>query len=358
MKTIKNLFAILIVLFLASACHHFGNRIVVNNGKDRVDISYSGEIKFTDDETAIQSISQNGYLNYQKNDKELRVRRNEKGEMKCVMFIDDRKLNPDDPEGKKFMAEAIQEMISVGFDAQGRIARLVKKGGLGAVLTEVDHLDNDFIKSMYLEYLISSDSIHSNEVYEIARKIEKQIGSDFEKGKLLKKFSDRQMKDSLISQAYFEAVKSIGSDFEKTNALKSRISQSLTQEQFNAVITASNTIGSDFEKANLLKELIDHTIFEGESFKNLLSSVSHLGSDFEKANVLKKLAEKDLKTDEQWIGLISEARQVSSEFERSNVLIQIAQRIPKNEEVKASYMNAAKTINAEQEFGRVMKALN
>ncbi len=358
MKTMKRLSAILIVLFLASSCHHFGNRIVVSDGKNRVDISYSGEIKFTDDETAIQSISQNGYLNYQKNDKQLRVRRNQKGEMKCVMFVGDRKLNPDDQEGKKFMAEAIQEMISVGFDAQGRITRLVKKGGLRAVVNEVDHLDNDFIKSMYLEYLISSDSIHLNEVREIARKIEKQIGSDFEKGKLLKKFTDNQMKDSSISQAYFATAKSIGSDFEKNNALKSRINQSLTQEQFDTLITVSNTIGSDFEKANLLKELIDQKIFEGESFRNLLNSVSHLGSDFEKANVLKKLAEKELKTDEQWIGLINEAQQISSEFERSNVLIQIAQRMPKNEEVKTSYMNIAKTIIAEQEFGRVVKALN
>lgn len=358
MKTIRNLSIILIVLILATSCHHYGNRMVVNNGIDKLEINYFGEIKFTDDETAIQSISKNGYLDYKKNDKGLRLTHDEQGKMKCVMFMDGHKVNPASPEGKKFMAEAIQEMISVGFDAQGRINRLVKKGGLRAVLNEVDHIDGDFVKSLYLEYLISSDSIHQNEVFEITKKISAQLGSDFEKGKLLRKFSATQMKDSMISQAYFEAVKSIGSDFEKANALKNRIRQPLTNEQFDAALIASNTIGSDFEKANLLKELIDQGIYEGESFSNLLSSVDHIGSDFEKANVLKKLVGKDIKTEEQWIGLINGTAQVSSEFERCNVLIQIADKMPKSEELKTNYLKVAKTINSEYEQERVVKAVD
>jgi hypothetical protein len=358
MKTLRNLSAILVLLILTTSCHHFGNRMVVNSGKDKLEINYSGEIKFTDDETAIQSISQNGYLNYQKNDKELRMRHDEKGGLKCVMFIGNRKLNPEDPEGKKLMAEAIQSMISVGFDSQGRINRLVKKGGLRAVLNEMDHISGDFVKSMYLEYLISSDSIHQNEVLEIAKKVGTQLGSDFEKGKVLNKFSANQLKDSMISQAYFEAVKSIGSDFEKVNALKNRIRQPLTNEQFDTALIASNTIGSDFEKANLLKELIDRGIFEGETFNNLLSSIDHIGSDFEKANLLKKLIGKEIRTEEQWIGLINGTAQVASEFERGNVLIQIADKMPKSEELKTNYMKAAKTINSEFDQERVLKAVD
>ena len=392
METIRNLVAMMIVLIFATSCHHFGNRMVVNNGKDRLEINYYGDIKFTEDETAIQSISKNGYLDYKKNDRGLRLTHNEKGEMKCVMFMDGHKVNPASPEGKKLITEAIQDMISVGFDAQGRINRLVKKGGLRAVLNEVDHIDGDFVKSIYLEYLILSDSIHRDEVNEIAKKINAQLGSDFEKSKLLQKFTARQMKDSLISQTYFEAVKSIGSDFEKANTLKYRIRQPLTKEQFDEVLIASNTIvsdfekanllkelidlriyeggslnnllssddhiGSDFEKANLLKKLVDQEIFEGESFSNLLNSVDHIGSDFEKTNVLKKLVGKDIKTEEQWVGLINGTAQVSSEFERCNVLIQIANKMPQSEELKTNYLKVAKTINSEYDQERVLKAVD
>jgi uncharacterized protein YjbI with pentapeptide repeats len=392
MKTIRNLFAVLLILVLAGSCHRFGNTIIVNNGKDKLEINYTGEIRFTDDEAAIKSMSKNSYLKYWKNDRKLRVKCDVNGVMTYEMFDNGRKLNPEDAEGKKFLAEAIQGMISVGFDAQGRMKRIVEKGGLLALLNEVDRLDNDFIKSMYLEYLITSDSIHPDQITEIAKKIGKQIGSDFEKGKLLQKFSPTQLKDSLTSKAYFEAVVSVGSDFEKANALKHIIKQPLSKEQFNSALSASNTvgsdfekanilkellhqetvagenlnpflnsvdhIGSDFEKANILKELIDKKQFEGESFTNLLGSVNRVGSDFEKANLLKKLANKELLTEEQWIGLINETAKVDSEFERCNILVQIAGKMPKSEMVKTSYMNVAKTINSEQEYGRVLKAVD
>lgn len=358
MRSIRNLSVILIILFLTASCHHSGSSIIVSDGKNKLEIQSSGEIKFNEDETVIQSISNNGYLKYRNNEKQMVVRYTNNNELKYELSDNGQKLNPETAEGKKLIADAIQEMISTGIDAQGRIKRLMVKGGIQSVLNEVDHLKNDFTKSIYLEYLITSDSIRMAEMAAITKKIETQVGSDFEKSKLLQKFSAIQLKDSLISLAYFDAVKSIGSDFEKANALKNRIRQPLTREQFDAALIASNTIGSDFEKANLLKELIDQEIYEGESFRMLLSSVDHIGSDFEKANVLKKLVGKDIKTDEQWIGLIDGSAKVSSEFERSNVLIQIAGRMPKSEDVKANYLKAAKTISSEHELGRVVQAVD
>ncbi len=392
MEKIRNIFMVLIILVLTGSCHHNGNTIIVNNGKDKLEINYTGEVKFTDDEAAIKSMSKNSYLKYWKNDRKLRVKCNVNGELSYEMLDNGRKLNPEDAEGKKFLAEAIQGMISVGFDAQGRMKRIVEKGGLRALLNEVDRLDNDFIKSMYLENLITSDSIHPEQVTEIAKKIGTQIGSDFEKGKLLQKFSPTQLKDSLTSIAYFDAVKSIGSDFEKANALKHIIKQPLSEEQLDSALSASNTVGSDFEKANILKELlhqetvagenlspflnsvdhvgsdfekanilkelIDNKQFEGGNFTNLLGSINRVGSDFEKTNLLKKLANKELQTEEQWIGLINETAKIDSEFERGNVLVQIAGKMPKSEEVKTSYKSVAKTINSEVDYGKVVKALD
>lgn len=357
MKTIRNLFSLVVLFIFAAACHHRGNTIVVNDGISKLKINYSGEIRFTDDELAIQSISPEGYLRYQKNDKKVFAVRDLNGRIKYEFYDQGRKLTEEDPDARKMLAEAIQEMISVGFDAQGRIKRLNEKGGLRAVLNAVDHINGDFVKSMYLEYLISSDSIRPNQMIEIAEKIVAQIGSDFEKGKLLKGFSAATITDSLVSKAYQDVAKSIGSDFEKANALKYRIKYPINNEQFNDILGSINTVGSDFEKANLLKELIDQKIFEGESFSNLLNAVNHIGSDFEKTNVLKKLVGKEIKTDEQWIGLINGTEQVSSEFERSNVLVQLAEKMPTNDVVKTNYLKVAKTISAEMDYKRVVKAV-
>jgi hypothetical protein len=392
MKTIRNLIVLLAILIVAASCHRFGNRMVIENGKDRLEIESSGEIRFTDDESAIQSISKYGYIRYRKNDQKLFAGYTNKGDLKYELFDNGKKINPESPEGKKFIADAIKEMIATGMDAEGRFIRVIAKGGVRAVLTEVDRLDNDFIKSMYLEFLIASDSLKPAQLVEITNKIDKKLGSDFEKGKLLKKYTANHLKDSLTSTAYFEAVKNVGSDFEKANALKYIIKQQLGKAQYGSVINASNSVGSDFEKANILKELIragkvdsslanpfleatnrigsdfekaniikemiDYGLYANESFGNLLGSIGRVGSDFERANILKKLAARDIKADAHWIGLIEKTAELSSEFEKCNVLLQIASHMPKSEEVKASYMKAAKTINAEHEYGRAVKALN
>ena len=393
MKTRGYLFSVVILLIIAAAaCHHNVNSIIVNNGKERLEINYSGQIKFTEDETSIQSMTNGSQLKYWKNDKKLIVKCDAGGAISYEMRDDGRKLNPEDAEGRKFLTEAIQGMISVGFDAKGRMKRIAEKGGLRAVLMEVGRLNNDYMKSMYLEWLITCDSIHSDMVTEIAKKIGNELDTDYEKGKLLGKFPAAFLSDSLVSRAYFDAVKSIGSDFEKANSIKRLIKQSLTKEQFDMALSASDALGSDFEKANVLKELMHQEIvekdnlvrflrsvdqlgsdfekanllkavinqkrLEGESFNNLLRSVNRLGSDFEKANMLKQLAGKEISAEEQWIKLINETALVSSDFERCNILVQIAGKMPRSEPVKTSYLKALKTIGSEFEYGRAAKALN
>ena len=356
MKTIKNLFAILILVIAGTSCQR-GNSIVISNNEYKLKVTYWGDIKFTDDETSIKSISRNGYFKYRKNDDIILAKSNSKGEITYDLFLNKDRVQLNSPEGKKLLADAVKEMISVGFDLQGRLQRLCEKGGLRAVLSAVDGLDGDFIKSQYLEYLISSDSVSQDELTEIAKKIGKQLGSDFEKGKLLQRFALNSLNDSLTSTAYYDAVQSIGSDFEKANALKTRLKNQLTQNQFINALAVTNTIGSDFEKSNLLKEFIDQEMFEKESFDRLLNSVSQVNSDFERGNLLKKLIEKNIVTDVQWSGIINESGKVSSEFERGNILVQIAGKMPKNEELKSDYLKVAQTINSEVDHRKVVDAI-
>ena len=390
MKTVKRIAFALVIMILIASCHHRGNRMVINDGGTRIEINYSGEIKFTDDETAIKSISHNGYLKYRKNAKRLLVHSLAKGDLKLELFDNGRKINPADSDGKIFLADAIKEMISVGFDAKERMQRIFKKGGGRAILNEVAQVKGDFIKSMYLEFLLSVDTLQQGESDEIAKIIGSKIDSDFEKSKLLNKFSADKLKDSLTAKDYFVAVKSISSDFEKSNALKHILKQPLTSQmisealivttsigsdfekanvlkkvltqplinkQTNEALNVTNTIGSDFEKANVLKIMIEHSLYEKESFNNLLSAINNIGSDFEKENLLKQLIGKGFKSDEQWLAMINETAHLSSEFDRSNLLVDLAKQMPKNEVLKAAYMEIAKSIHSEMDYGKVVKAV-
>ena len=393
MKRIEQLILLLLIMLYSTSCFFKGgNKMVIDDGTNKTEIRYSGEIKFSDDESTIVKISKFGYLEYQKNEVKLFAGNTKTGELKFDIMNRNERINPESEEGKKLIASVIQDLISIGFDAPGRIQRVAQKGGLQAVVKETDHIQSDFAKSNYLEFALKSDSIEKTLLTEIAQKIEKQIGSDFEKGKLLKLFPEKLMQDSTISTNYFKAVSTIGSDFEKANALKSRINSSLTTKQTEAIIEVSNTIGSDFEKANVLKLIIEHAVFQEINLKLMTQSIDQIGSDFEKCNLLKaaidkslmnevnfmclinstskigseydrenllkQFTEKELSSDQQWNELIANTTQIGSEFERSNVLIQIAGKMPKNEALKETYMKAAKTINSENELGRAVKAIN
>jgi hypothetical protein len=307
------------LLFFASSCHR-GNSIIISNNDDNLYINYQGEIQFNDDETAIKSIAQNGFLKYTRNDRKLTAENGEHGEIKYELTYNGKQLSPNDPDGKQFLADVIKDMIQIGFDAKGRMERLYKKGGTEAVLNEVQNLKADYVKSLYLDYLLSGDSLSQNEVKDIARKIGTQMGSDYDKGRLLVKFPFNYLKDSLTAHAWFEAVKTIGSDYEKSNALVFMARQPLTPELFDETVDISNTIGSDYDKANILKELIFKRNFAEGNFEKTLDAVSYIGSDYEKSNLLKALVEKEKPTGDRFNKLLDVAQHLNSDYDRSNLV--------------------------------------
>lgn len=355
-----------------------------------LEIKYSGEVKFNDDETAIASIPLDGYIKYKKNGKKLTIESGPNGEILYAINGGSKKSVLDDTE-KLFVEAVIKEMIVHGLGAKDRAERIYKKGGATALLSEIALLKSDYVKGIYFEALINTDALSPSELALSLEKIGSLLESDYEKGKLLKQFSADKLTDIASSQAYFNTVKKIGSDYEKANVLKVLIKNQLNGEQFAQVLdaaksiesdfekanllkklmeqpglsvdrfdkalTVANTIDSDFEKANVLKHLMDKGVFEGESFNKLLSSIAQIDSDFEKANIFKELAGGGLKTEEQWIGLLNETGKISSDFEKANVLKSMVKRMPATEKVKTVFMTAAKTINSDAEYGSVMKAI-
>ncbi len=357
MKTFKNLFVLIAILLLASSCHHWGNRMVINNGKDRIEVQSSGEIVFNDDETAIESISSHGYVRFEKNGQKLLAGYKKNGEFKYELYDNGQRLNPDSPEGKKFIAEMVNSMISTGFGAKEHIRHIVKKGGIKAAISEIDKIDSDFAKSIYIEYLISCDSISPKQILVITQKIGKQIESDFEKSKLLQKYTATQIKDSLTSIAYFEAAKTIGSDFEKANVLKTVVKQSISDKQISEIVTLSKSIESDFERANVLKEIIHQSKLQETNMNPFLNSTELIKSDFEKANVLKELIRQNKIESKNLDQFLNSTNTINSDFEKANVLKEIMHQNKLEEANLGQFLNSTGGIGSDFEKKNILEEL-
>ncbi len=285
-------------------------------------IKYSGKFQLTDDETGFKSISPGGYLKYRKNEESVKAESNLKGEIEYTIYDGEKKLALDE-QGRKLVADAVWEMISWGFDADARMERLYQKGGIRALLNEVDSMKTDPVKILYLNRLFAVDSILPEDLPAITEKIGK-LGADQDKTRFLSKLSPDQLKNPQITQAYFTVVKGMG---------------------------------SDMDKANLFGKLIDKGVITGARFDSLLDLVSGMGSDMDKINLYKKLMEEKTISEPQWIKLISKTAQLGSDMDKSNLLVEIAQKMPKSENLKSAYLKAAKSINADPDYGRAVRAV-
>ncbi|MDB5231290.1 MAG: hypothetical protein JWN76_2095 [Chitinophagaceae bacterium] len=362
-------------------------KITDDNGD--LEIKYIGDITFTDDETAIKTISANGSLTYKKDGTTIKVTPDAGGQVFYEVNGGERKTTLRKEESE-LLSLAIQTMIGYGIGAKERVERIYKKAGSKGVLNEVNKMKTDYVKSIYLDYLLATNSLTADEMTSIANNVKETIGSDYEKGKLLSKFSEKYLSNTVTLAAYLGAIKAIGSDYEKAKAIKIILKQPLVADRFTDVLQITNSISSDYEKAGVLKQVLENNKISATQFSEVLratasihsdydkgnvlkallnnklpeaqfdlalATAAGIKSDYEKANILKVLATTEVGSETQWISLINAAEKISASYEKKNLLISIAGRMKMTDNVKEAYTKAAKTISSDYEYGQAMRAL-
>src|SRR5579862_1678535 len=330
--------------------------VTINDDELSLSLVYTGDIAFNDAEDAIASLAPDGYLRYKKNGKKLVVNADSRGEI-TYEFNDGDKKTELNAEEKAFLADAIKVMIEYGVGAKERVARIYKKGGSGAVLVEVKNMKTDYVRGIYLDFLLETNTLTTTDMTTIADNIHFLMQSDYEKGELLGKFSSKYLSNPTTAQAYLGAVKSINSDFEKGKAVKAILRQELTSEQFSAVLDVANSIGSDYEKAGVLKEVLAGSRVTPTQFPDLLRAVARIQSDFEKSGVLKQILQDNRIPEDQFKATMAIVASLGSDYEKAGVLKEVLSnnKIPASEFV--DMLNATTHIQGDYEKAGVLKQI-
>ncbi|MFT3751179.1 MAG: hypothetical protein QM768_22900 [Agriterribacter sp.] len=357
-RTKYSFFPVMLLVLLLASCKS-GNTIIIDDGFNRKEIKYSGDISFNDDETAIESITSGGYLEFRSNERKLIAENNYHGGVDYEMYRNGKRVYEDEAAGQKFLAEAIDQMISMGFNAQKRLEKLYRKGGNPALLRAAVKANSNHLKQSYVDYILTHGNPDDDDLVDIAKIVTFKIDGTFEKAQILKKYTSGAFSNPEVSAAWFEAIESIDSDFEKANTLKAILNQPLTEDQYRRLIIVSNTITSDFEQCNFLKEIIEKENLprDRESFSVLLQSLHNVESGFEKSGILKKVLDKGLHTEEQWYLFLKEVALINEDFEKANILTAAAAKMPGTTDLTEIYTESAKTISSEYEYGRALKAI-
>jgi hypothetical protein len=350
----SSLSVFILTLALAVSCRYRGNSIINSTNGETIEVHYDGEIHFNDSETAIQSISPYGFIKYRKNDREFEAQSNSHGQIDYKFYNDGRQVSLDEKDRQRFLAMAIQDLISYGFDAKNRFDKIYAKGGAPAVLTEVDRLKGDYIKALYMEYLLDGPKLEQENLGEIAKKIGSGLGSDFDKERLLDKFP--VITDSATTFAYFKAVKTIGSDFNRSNAIRHFYDQPLNDNQGLLILNAIKTVGSDFEKSQLLGQFPSRYLQDTLLTDPYLDAVRSIGSDFEKANAIRNLYNQRL-TSGQVQQVLFVANTLGSDFEKANILKELIAKENLDSAVYNALLNVSGGVGSDFEKANILREM-
>jgi len=373
--------------------HQDQNKLVIKNrtGVSSFDVEIRGKIELTDDDKDIKSMSSDGYLEIKKTvfgSRRTLIVSNQGGNLKKE-YYEGRTNIPFEPAGRQWMGEVLPELVrSTTIGAESRVDRFFKKGGAPAVVSEIESLQSNHVKSYYANLLMkqpvgtrdyariidriagtmSSNHylagflknnmekfIKSNEALEAAFRATNNMDSDHYKTEVIKSGLGNQSISLDAVKVIMKSAGSMDSDHYKTEVLSSLLKQdNLNDEIISEMIITSKTIDSDYYRSVVLNKALNQNQLSKVSFQRALESIKDIDSDHYKSEVLVSLLNKPIPQDLQ-ITLIDLTGSIDSDHYCSQVLEEILKRQDVNDQVFNNLIQRAGSIDSDHYSSMVMK---
>lgn len=260
----------------------------------------SKNVEFNDDYTDIERITDDGYFRLTEK-RDGRVRRLEVtpvgggGELKRA-YSENGAARTFDADARRWLGKLLSESVAgSGYDAEGRVERIYRRGGANAVLAEIARLKSDYARRVYSTLLVERGNLNGAQLAKLLDESARKISSDYEKATLLVHVLKNDLGDPAVRSAFFDAANTLSSDYERGRVLAVLLKRSdLSAETLLAALKSVRGMSSDFEKANVLIRAADAGA-ANQSVRNAIVEAAHaLSSDYERGRVLTAVTKKGL----------------------------------------------------------------
>lgn len=361
----------------------------VKNSAEKLTLTIKGDVRLGDDDKSITSISDEGSIYYRKKDQSLEVEDDGKGNL--LYTINGNKKSNLSAEDKALVEDCVQLLIDYGVDADNRVQRIVAQKGIPGVLSEVERFKSDYVKEMYLSYLLKNTKLSKDEMVTLLNKANQYLSSDYYKAELLNGVMASFLADEATSTAYLQTVKSISSDYYQSETVKRLLNTSLNENQYQQVMTIISSMKSDYYQAEVVKKLLSNNDISDTRFAELMKMAGGMKSDYYKAeiisallknkslnkdryaqtiaaaqniksdyyqyNILSGLIDENITDEAAWSTLIQYAGKIGSDYYQAQMLMKIADKMPDSETLRKELGDAAKNIKSDYYYGQVMRSL-
>lgn len=279
-------------------------------------------------------------------------------------------IQPLDEAGRRWWAQAVQRMAEHLTDPQVRARKLFARGGIEAVLADVEQAREDFPRRRRLEAALqlatplpaaaqdrliaaSAGLQGAFERREALSAIARQplaeaqqlgwlaaaagIDSDFERREALGVLAPQLLPRPGVLAAWTEALGRIGGDFELRSAIGTQVAATPQPAVLAAALQAATHIQGDFEKREALGAVAGRLQGdEAELVAAYASAATGIAGGFERREALNQLLDRPRLNTAGLERVLASAEGMDSGFERLQVLLRVADKLGHDKPVDAA----------------------
>ena len=327
-----------------------------------VELRSEGDIKFTAEATAIQSISAGGYFEVylRQGDtlKQVKVTPSANG-LQYIYKVNGAQ-QPFEGEAKTWFSQFLLSLErSTGFAAEARVPALLAKGGPTAVLDEISNLQSDYVRGLYFRKLLEQPNLPSPVVQRVIKQAGEQVHSDYELARVLMTVGKQyDLPDEASRTAFLTAANSLKSDYEHSRVLIELLRRpNISKENVSMALNSANSIKSDYEKSRILLSLLDQKSFEQSQLDFYLKLVSSIHSDYEKSRDLLAPMQKYKLAADQINRIMDATTTMSSDYEKSRLLLGLVKQGKFDEAQMTNYLKVVDSMQSDYERSRTLLEL-
>ena len=359
------------------------------------DIQVKGDIKVNDEDTGIRSISKGGYLKFSKktfgNKRSILVESDSNGQLHYE-YYEGRKEVPFDPEGRKWLAEVLIEVIHMtGIDADGRTQRIYTGRGVDGVIEEISLIPSNSVMALYFESLLDNFKLSEDELLATSYAIASEMSSNTERGKLYREYSELFLSNNTtaigyfnslgnlssntergsiltsisrkidfdnpqVTEAYFGSIDKMSSNTERGRVLRyAESTQELSNNAYTRLLVSVKKLSSNTEMGIVIRSLKDLDINNEDLSDAYFNAIDAMSSNTEAGVTLRKLIKSYNLNDKNYTRLLSSVKKLSSNTEKGSVLRSIQELNMESPEVAEAYFLSVRSLTSNTEMGSVLR---
>ena len=343
----------------SSSNESHGNWSWSNDG-ERLQADYNGSFEFTDDDTDVRQMSPGGRLRISDGQWQGMVGRmlatpghlveitEHNGQIAHRYFVNGSE-RPFEPEGRTWLRQNLPKFVrNTGIDAPARVARLLKSGGVSAVLAEIDRVDGNYARGIYYRELFKQATLSPDQYRQVLVQASAEMkGSNYELSQLLISLIDRLPNDESSRAAYFTAASSLTGAYETGRVYSAMLKKgSASPQVVGGILDHLRTLHSDYEVSQLLLQIIAQQPLDGRNAASLLDVVAGMRGDYERGLVLRAFLKQNSIEGSLRAPFFRAVESVRGAYERSQILLAVVGRTDASRDTLKQAIQASRGMGA------------